>query len=138
MDNGQVIPGLNDDWSMLGAKLMEWVSGFIALICAQELLFKQSAGKAMPVLLLIWMGTTLGLAALRKRFPDEERGLANMCMVSLGFCPPGIPSPAALQPIWSGAPMRTLPEQTEYKYLDLDKVLTVLEKEREQGVPYGH
>ncbi len=133
MDNGQVIPGLNESWTMLGAKLMEWVSGFVALICAQELIFKESAGKAMPALMMIWFGTTLGLAALRKRFPDEERGLANMCMVSMGFCPPGIPAPADLQPIWSGCPLRELNEETEFRYLDLDQVFEVLDHERKHG-----
>ena len=135
MDSGEVIPGLNEDWTMAGAKLMEWMSGFIMLICAQELFFKGSPSKAMPILMLIWIGTTFGLAALRKQFPDEERGLANKVMAAVGMNPPGIPAPSVIQPVWSGCPLRELPEESEFRYLDLDKVFAP--QEGEEGETRG-
>lgn len=121
MDNGQVIPGLSEDWTFLGAKLMEWISGFAMALIFSEL-FTASAVRSMPILLLVGVGTPLGLAALRKRFPDEERGIRNSLMVAIGIAPPGIPAPSAIQPIWSGAPIRFLREDCEFQKLHLEGI----------------
>ena len=121
MDNGEVIPGMDEGWTFAGARVMEWGSGFILAIMVQELCFSTPA-KTMPLFLAILVGTTFGMAALRKVFPDEERGVANYFMVQLGICPPGIPAPAALQPLWSGLPMQGLGEKKEFLQLGLLEV----------------
>ena len=126
MDSGEVIPSLNEDWTFAGAKLFEWMGGLMTAFMASNL-FDRPA-HAMPLLVLIWIGTTLGLALLRKKFPDEERGVRNMCMAACGFAPPGIPTPASLQPLWSGAPIRSLPKMCLYQQLDLDAVLFRVEE----------
>ena len=118
MDNGEEIPGLNEDLSFAGAKMMEWVSGFVMFMVVSEL-FKLNPAHSMPVLLVAWLGTTLGLATVRKRFPDEERGVRNAAMVGLGFAPPGVPPPAAIQPHWSGQPCRRLESSTYFEQLNL-------------------
>jgi len=121
MDNGEVIPGLNEDWTLGGAKLSEWVGGFMTFIIASELFFT-NVGRAMPQLMVIFIGTTFGLAGLRRAFPDEERGIRNAAMTAMGIPPPGIPIPASLQPYWSGAPMREMDETTEFRQLSLDLI----------------
>ena len=83
----------------------------------------------MPILVGIMIGTTSGLAGLRKAFPDEERGIRNLMMVSLGFAPPGIPKPAAIQPVWSGAPMRELSETKHFSQLGLEEVFRIEESQ---------
>lgn len=130
MDNGEVIPGLNEDWTLGGAKLSEWIAGFMMFIIAGELLFDK-VGRAMPQLMLIWICTTFGMAALRRNFPDEERGIRNSALTTVGIEPPGIPAPAALQPYWSGAPMREMEESAEFMALGLGEVLEDLDDERE-------
>lgn len=100
MDDGQVIPGLNEEWSFAGAKLMEWMTGVTTAFLVSSLIEKPAT--AMPLLVIVLIGTTLFLSNLRKRFPDEERGVMNLAMTSLGFQPIGIPAPAKLQPRWSG------------------------------------
>lgn len=121
MDDGYVIPGLNESWTLGGAKLMEWCAGFMMFIICAELLF-ENYGRAMPQLMLIWVGTTFTLAAIRRKFPDEERGVRNLALSSVGIEPPGIPAPALLQPYWSGAPMRAIKESSEYLSLNLDEL----------------
>jgi hypothetical protein len=128
MDSGEVIPGMDDGWTFAGARVMEWASGFVLAIMVQELFFSTPA-KTMPLFLAILVGTTFGLAALRKLFPDEERGVANYCMVQLGVCPPGIPAPAAIQPMWSGFPMRSMSEKKEFSQLGLLNLFPVEEEE---------
>jgi hypothetical protein len=120
MDNGEVIPGLNEDWTFAGASLFEWLSGFVAMILASSAFAKPA--QYAPLLIGIMITTTLALAANRRRYPDEVRGLRNALMSTLGFDPPDIPTPASLQPYWSGAPLRVLPESTEFRQLGLDKV----------------
>ena len=122
MDNGEVIPGLNEDWTFAGCKAMEWAAGFVMMLVFSELFFTKPA-KQMPYLMTVWMMTTLTLASVRRQFPDEERGLRNYLMTALGFCPPYIPAPARLQPLWSGAPMRKMDEKNKLVSLGLDKVL---------------
>lgn len=123
MDNGEVIPGLNEDWTFAGAKIFEWLAGFMAAFLAANMVEKP--GQWMPLLVIIWIGTTLSLAMLRRQFPDEERGLRNMCMVFCGFDPPGIPAPSRLQPFWSGHPQRSLPDKSWYNQLGLEGVYEI-------------
>ncbi|MCB0353702.1 MAG: hypothetical protein KDD64_09265 [Bdellovibrionales bacterium] len=139
MDNGEVIPGLNEDWTFAGAKAMEWGSGVVMMMMTSELA-GLSPAKAMPIMLSVLVGTTFGLAALRKMFPDEERGVANLLMTNLGICPPNIPAPAALQPLWSGTPMKELQEKKEFVDLGLLDVFpnnaTLLQEEEEEEEYY--
>lgn len=128
MDNGVVIPGLDEDWSLGGAKLAEWGAGFMAFIIASE--FFDNVGRSMPYLLVILVTTTMAVAAVRKTFPDEERGIRNAALTAMGIEPPGIPPPAALQPYWSGAPTRSLGADCEMVRLGLDNIFPLdLEKE---------
>lgn len=133
MDNGEEIPGLNEDWTFAGAKLFEWIAGFMALLIASEL-FVENAGRSMPLLVMIMVMTTFGLASLRRSFPDEERGVRNLVMLSLGFNPPGIPKPAQVQPVWSAAPVRELEENSNFRQLGLDEVFesTPMDGEEEE------
>ena len=123
MDNGDVIPGLNEDWTFAGCKVFEWLAGLItAMLVASAF---DRPGQQMPLIIIVWIGTTLGLAGLRKQFPDEERGVRNVCMVSLGFEPPGIPAPAKIQPRWSGAPLRELNKRCVICDLEIDQALNL-------------
>lgn len=122
MDNGEVIVGLNEEWNLGGAKIGEWVAGFMMFIIASELFFT-NIGRSMPWLMLIWVCTTFGMAGLRRSFPDEERGIRNAAMTAVGFSPPGIPTPASLQPYWSGAPLRQLKKETMLVQLKLDELI---------------
>lgn len=122
MDNGEVIPGLNESWTLVGAKLSEWMAGFMALIIASEVFFPGKMAKSMPALMIVWIGTTFGLAAIRRMYPDEERGLRNHVLVAVGICPPGIPAPSALQPYWSGFPVKKMSANKKFKVVGLDFV----------------
>ncbi|RME58981.1 MAG: hypothetical protein D6780_05875 [Candidatus Dadabacteria bacterium] len=128
MDNGEVIPGLDEPWTFVGANAMEWVTGIAAAMIVSEL-FLESAAKNMPLLLLTWLATTFGMAGLRKKFPDQQKGIANAFCVKLGIEPPGIPTPAELQPVWSGAPLRELDEEKEFVTLELEKIFPKKEEE---------
>ena len=121
MDNGEVIPCLNEDWNFCGCKAMEWLTGLTAAFLVSTVFNKPA--HYMPLLVLIWIGVTLMMAVLRKKFPDEERGVRNLCMTVCGFEPPGIPAPARLQPIWSGMPIRSLSKMCLFEQLELDKVV---------------
>lgn len=121
MDNGEEIPGLNESWTFGGAKAAEWMAGFVCMIIFNEFMGTHAA-RAMPLLLVVMVGSTFILAGIRSRFPDEERGVRNLVMVTLGFAPPGIPTPSALQPVWSGCPVRDLEETSMYKQLDLGEL----------------
>lgn len=120
MDNGEVIPGLNEDWTFAGASAFEWMSGFVAMILASSLFNKPA--QYGPLLVGVLITTALTLAANRRRYPDDVRGLRNSVMTAIGFDPPDIPTPANLQPYWSGAPLRELASTTEYRQLGLDEV----------------
>lgn len=122
MDDGYVIPGLNEDYTLAGAKIMEWVAGVTAGLMIQEF-FLGGDTRAMPLVILSSVFVTLGLAGLRRKYPDEERGLRNQVMVALGFTPPGLPSPAPLQPFWSGAPMRRAAKESYFERLGLEEML---------------
>ena len=121
MDNGEVIPGLNESWTLGGAKLNEWIAGFMMFIISSELFFNP-VGKHMPQLMATFIITTFSLAALRRSFPDEERGIRNSAMTAMGLPPPGIPAPAPIQPYWSGAPVRDLPPMCDYLRLGLERL----------------
>jgi hypothetical protein len=121
MDSGETIPGLNEDWTFAGAKAVEWMAGFVMLILCSEAFFDKPA-RAAPILVCIMIGTALGLALLRRSFPDEERGLRNYFMTMCGFEPPDIPCPANLQPTWSGAPMREMEKEKIFMQLQLDQL----------------
>ena len=121
MDDGSVIPGLNEEWSVAGAKLLEWMTGVTTAFLVSSFIDKPAT--AMPLLVIIMIGTTLGLSNMRKRFPDEERGVMNLVMTSLGFQPIGIPAPSRLQPRWSGGRISSLPEKCPFVTLNLDSVI---------------
>lgn len=121
MDSGEEIPGLNEGWTFIGCKASEWIAG-ISMMFTLPVLTGLSAGKSMPILLATAVGTAYGLAALRRQFPDENKGLMNFVMVSIGIAPPGIPAPAQLEPKWSGAPIRELPEKCKFRELGLDQL----------------
>lgn len=120
MDNGEVIAGLNEEWNFMGAKLMEWVAGLMMFMLSGDLFI--GWGKSMPLLMMIWLGTTLSLASMRRIYPDEERGLMNNLMVYFGVVPPKIPAPAVLQPIWSAAPQRELKAGCHFYTLKLEEI----------------
>lgn len=123
MDNGEVIPGLNEGWTLGGAKVFEWISGLMMLLVCQEVVFTEKIARSMPLLMVIWVTTTFGLALLRRGFPDEERGLRNHVMVAVGIAPPKLPTPAALQPLWSGAPLRELDPKSKFSQFGLAEAL---------------
>ena len=129
MDNGDEIPGLNQEWTFLGANIMEWSAGFAAMVICSEVLFKGQVASAVPFLLIICVGTVVGLKSARAMYPDESRGLRNHMMTLCGFAPPGIPAPAELQSTWSGAPAKNLSAMCEYKLLGLDHLFERNEKE---------
>lgn len=130
MDDGSVIPGLNEDWTFAGAKLMEWMTGVTTAFLVSSLIEKPAT--AMPLLVIIMIGTTLGLSNLRKRFPDEERGVMNLVMTSLGFQPVGIPAPSRIQPRWSGGRISSLSDKCLFVTLELDTVINNPELERQK------
>ena len=130
MDNGEVIIGLNEPWTLGGAKLNEWIAGFTVFLIAAEVVFNPVT-KHMPHLMITWVMTTFGLAALRRSFPDEERGIRNFFCTAVGVAPIGIPAPAQLQPYWSGAPVKALNPECDYTRLELEKVFV---SEEEQDI----
>lgn len=122
MDNGEEIPGLDEQWTLAGGRITDWTSGLMMCLVASEI-FGLKKGSDAPVLIFVLIGTVLGLVALRRKFPDEERGIANWFFTSLGMRPPLIPPPAALQPIWSGSPVRELGNNKEFVQLGLGDAL---------------
>lgn len=129
-NDSYVIPNLNEDWTLMGAKLNEWSCGIMSFLICSEFFNKPT--RAVPILLLIMIGVTLGLAMLRRRFPDEERGMRNFAFSSIGVPPPGIPAPANMQPVWSGAPLRKLEDNKEFVTLKLQDILDLKREEDEQ------
>ncbi len=119
-DDGEVLQGLEEEWTFMGANAMEWACGLVVFIMIS--LFADSPARAMPFMLAGWVLTTTTLAGMRRGFPDEERGVRNAICVACGFPPPGIPTPAALQPVWSPAPLRGLPESAKFNQFGLDEM----------------
>lgn len=126
-DDGEVLQGLDENWTFMGANAMEWACGLVVFLLIS--LFADSPARAMPFMLLGWVLTTVTLAGLRKSFPDEERGVRNAVSTACGFPPPGIPMPSALQPIWSGAPLRAVPKKTKFVQLGLDQMFSTFERQ---------
>lgn len=134
IDNGEVLPGLNENWTFLGANAMEWVSGFMMFLIIS--LFGATPARSMPFMIGGWIGTTVIMASIRKNFPDEERGVRNALLTTCGLPPPGIPAPAKLQPIWSGCPMRSVPEQSKFAQYGFGQILPSFENDaRDAEVP---
>lgn len=129
-DNGEVLGGLHENWTFLGANAMEWAAGLVVFLLIS--IFAASPAKAMPFMLAGWVATTTQLALLRHMFPDEERGVRNAVMTACGFCPPDIPPPASLQASWSGAPMSELGNATQFMKLGLDELFPTGQRELEE------
>ncbi len=121
MDDGYVIPALNEGWSFAGAKPMEWASGLVAAILVKEF-FISNLGRSMPLFIMTFVCVPMLLATVRKMYPDEERGVRNHLMSLMGMAPPDIPPPAALQPVYSGSPMREMDKTKEFVALGLNLV----------------
>ena len=119
-DNGAVIQGLNAKWTFFGANIMEWACGMGVFFIIS--LFGRSPTAVMVPMLVGMFVTAISLSRLRKKFPDEERGVRNVILNSLDLPPPGIPAPARQQPIWSQFPVRELPNQCRYVRLGLHKM----------------
>ncbi len=129
MDNGEVIPNLDKPWEFLMARLHEWLSGMIFALIVNEVIFTNTAN-AMPFIVSIMILSTYGMACARLKFADGTRGCVNWCCVKMGIPPRDIPTPAELQPIWSGAPIRRLKSNTLFMMLGFDEFF--LEKQQEQ------
>lgn len=130
MDNGEVIPGLDEEWTFAGAKLMEWAAGFVLGMMIQEIFFKGSSRGIIIVLGAVIVLPQF-LAQLRRSQPDGERGVRNLAMTTMGLAPPGIPAPSVCQPYWSGMPMSSMPEEKMFIKLGLDEVFFA-EKDEEE------
>lgn len=133
-DDGEVLQGLDEKWTFMGANAMEWACGLVVFLLIS--LFADSPARAMPFMLLGWVLTTTTLAALRRGFPDQERGVRNAVATACGFPPPGIPAPSALQPVWSGAPAKKLPPDSRFVELGLDTMFPSFERQFSEAVEY--
>ena len=136
MDSGYVIPTLDEGWTLLGVKAQEWGSGFLTSVLVMQIFFPDKPTRAAPLLLVIICFVAFGFASLRRRFPDEEKGVLNYFCCVVGVAPPRIPAPAAFQPVWSGAPLRELKSSTEFVELGLDAAIfadQLEEPEEESG-----
>jgi len=122
-DDGEVLQGLDDGWTFLGANPIEWASGLAVFLLIS--LCSDTPARAMPFMLLGWISTTVSLASLRYTFPDQERGVRNALATACGFPPPGIPLPAKLQPVWSGQPARGYNPNSRVVRLGLDQLFPI-------------
>ena len=124
-DDGEVLPGLNEEWNFMGANAMEWACGLVVFLLIS--LFADSPGRAMPFMLSGWVLTTVTLASKRRSLPDEQRGVRNAIATSCGFPPPDIPAPSKLQPMWSGFPIREAQKGSKFDTLGLDELFPSFE-----------
>ena len=85
-DGGEVLQGLNDPWTFMGANAMEWACGLMVFLMIS--LFADSPAKAMPFMILGFVLTSTTMASLRKSFPDEQRGVRNAICTACGVEPP--------------------------------------------------
>lgn len=125
-DDGEVLPGLNESWTFMGANAMEWGVGVVVFVMIGS--FARTPASAMPFMLGGWVLTTTTLATVRNLFPDQERGVRNAVMTACGFPPPGIPAPASLQPVWSASPIREVPRRTRFARLGLENLFPSFER----------
>lgn len=116
-DNGEVLPGLEKSWTFMGANLMEWASGLMVFLIIS--IFGESPVRVMPFMLLGAVVTAYGLASLRMMYPDQERGVRNAFMTTMGVVPPNLPAPSSLQPVWSGGRVVDLPDNSKFMELGL-------------------
>ena len=130
MDSGDVIQGLDDQWTFMGARMFEWIAGFATFMIISNFFISRSS--AMPFMLGGWFGTTLMVAHFRKKFPDEERGIRNGVLTYFGLPSPGIPAPSLLKTFWSGAPVKSLPEECGFIRAGLDKRFPSFVRDLEQ------
>jgi hypothetical protein len=130
-DDGEVLQGLDENWTFMGANAMEWACGLVVFLLIS--LFADSPARAMPFMLLGWILTTTTLASLRRSFPDEERGVRNAVATACGFPPPGIPLPSCLQPVWSGAPAKKINPNTKFVEYGFDKMFPSFERQFEEA-----
>ncbi|MFN8391977.1 MAG: hypothetical protein U0136_16930 [Bdellovibrionota bacterium] len=126
-DDGEVLQGLDEEWTFMGANAMEWACGLVVFVMIS--LFADSPARAMPFMLLGWVLTTTSLAAMRRGFPDQERGVRNAVCVACGFPPPGIPAPSVMQPVWSGCPMREVNKNSKFVQLGLSEMFPSFERQ---------
>lgn len=126
-DNGEVLPGLNEPWTFAGANMIEWIVGVVVFLFIGA--FSTNMARAVPLMIVGWVSTTLGLASMRSAFPDQERGLKNAFTVACGVSPLGLPAPSALRSIWSGAPVRELSPKCQFVKLGLYKIHPIWTRE---------
>ena len=79
-DNGDVLPGLDDQWEFLGATVKEWMIGFSMFIVISVLAPDGRVGTMIPFMVIGWVATSYTFASLRKIFPDQEKGIRNYFM----------------------------------------------------------
>ena len=124
-DDGEVLQGLNETWTFMGANAMEWACGLVVFLMIS--LFAETPARAMPFMLMGWLVTTTALASLRRGFPDEQRGVRNALCTACGVDPPGIPTPSALQPVWSQCPIKVIGQSERFEDLGLDILFPTVE-----------
>lgn len=130
-DNGEVLQGLDENWTFMGGNAMEWACGLVVFLLIS--LFADSPARAMPFMLLGWILTTTTLASLRRSFPDQERGVRNAVATACGFPPPGIPMPSSLQPVWSGSPAREVNPKSKFIQLGLNQLFPSFNRQYEEA-----
>ena len=128
-DDGEVLPGLNENWTFLGATAFEWALGIVVFVMISIFAPPGRIGVMVPFMLAGWVATTYSFASVRQLFPDEERGVANTMMTFCGFEPLNIPAPSALQPIWSGAPAQELKKDNKFNEVGLDAMFPVFHEQ---------
>lgn len=134
VDAGEVLPGLHETWTFLGANALEWGAGLIVFLLIS--LFFENVAAGMPFMLLGWVLTTVQLAVLRKMYPDEERGVRNAFMSACGFPPIDIPPPSSMQHIWSATPLGELSKESRFVKLGLNDLFFCgeeMDEEKEGG-----
>jgi hypothetical protein len=126
-DDGEVLGGLEESWTFMGATALEWGCGLTVFIMVS--MFAESAARAMPFMLVGWLATTITMSLMRRSFPDQQRGVVNAISVAFEIAPPGIPAPSRLQPIWSASPIRQVNPNCKFVELGLDKVFPSFQRE---------
>lgn len=136
MDNGEEIPALNESWTLLGAKVSEWISGAtmgILVLVVSEEVFGIKGASVMPLLLVVGVTTTVALASLRIKYLDEERGIMFRFLDAVGFPPPIIPRPASQQPEWSGCRSSGPKEKSYFVQLKLEEIVNLPDEKEDNS-----